>query len=148
MCVPFEAICNLLWCGAWFHLLQSFSRNRVHVQNTYKLQAFINVFWLGSTLVPLGSTSPSMHMPCANGVLMGTTLRTPLISGVRNSGTHCFHMYCCIFRTLPRNFVFCLKRLCVKPRAAQSSPEQLMAAQSSQGQPRAARLAWVPRAPL
>ena len=30
-------------------------------------------------------------VPCGNGVLIGTTLRTPLISGVRNSGTHCFH---------------------------------------------------------
>ena len=39
----------------------TFSRNRVRVQNTYKLQAIINVFWLGSALVPLGSTSPSMH---------------------------------------------------------------------------------------
>ena len=31
-------------------------------------------------------------VPCGNGVLIGTTLRTPLISGVRNSGTHCFHV--------------------------------------------------------
>ena len=39
----------------------AFSRSRVLVQNTYKLQAFINVSWLGSALVPLGSTRPSMH---------------------------------------------------------------------------------------
>ena len=35
-----------------------------------------------------------------NGVLSGTTLRTPLISGVRNSGTYCFHVCFGTFRGL------------------------------------------------
>ena len=45
---------------------------------------------LGDTReIPVGCMQT---VPCANGVLMGTTLRTPLISVGRNSGTHCFHV--------------------------------------------------------
>ena len=61
MIIPSEAVLNYAWFRAWFHLVPSFSRNRVHVHNTYKLQPFTCFCWLGSALVPLGSTCLSMH---------------------------------------------------------------------------------------
>ena len=39
----------------------TFARNQVLVHIAHKLQLFGKVFWLGSTLVPLGVTGPSMH---------------------------------------------------------------------------------------
>ena len=84
MVIPYEAVLNYAWFRAWFHLVPSFSRHRVHVHNTYKLRTLLVIsglvppwfhlaphasacineysvqgclpFGLGQGLVPLGST--------------------------------------------------------------------------------------------
>ena len=57
-CLKFYLVPGLVPLGS------TFARNRVLVQIAHKLPLFGKVFWLGSTLVPLGSIGLSMYCVC------------------------------------------------------------------------------------